>query len=166
MEQISFLEPNTGAVFSPCRRYRYALWRIWNESKPPAMFVGLNPSTADEVNNDNTVSSCIRYARDWGYGSLVMTNIFAYRARYPKDMKAQEDPVGPENDRHLLELAGKAGVVVAVWGNDGRYRGRSAEVRRLIPRLHCLVMTKAGEPHHPLYLPTTLKPIPMEDGPH
>jgi hypothetical protein len=92
-------------------------------------------------------------------GALVMTNIFAFRATYPKDMKAQEDPVGPENDRHLVDLAGKAGIVVAVWGNDGRYRRRGAEVRRLIPGLHCLVMTKAGEPHHPLYMPTTLKPI-------
>ena len=65
----------TDAFFSPDRLHRYALWRTWDESKPTAMFVCLNPSTADEVKNDPTVTRCIRYARDWGYGRYHRTHI-------------------------------------------------------------------------------------------
>ena len=90
------LSPDSTAEFSPCRTYRYALWRWWDRSRPYAMFIGLNPSTADEVNNDPTVSRCIGYSRRWGYGGLCMTNIFAYRSTDPARMKAHSAPIGGE----------------------------------------------------------------------
>ena len=58
---------NYGAKFSKCRKYRYTLWRTWNVKKPKVMFLGLNPSTADEINNDPTVTRCINYSKLWGY---------------------------------------------------------------------------------------------------
>jgi hypothetical protein len=70
----------TGAIFSDCRKYRFALRRNWDESKPYVMFIGLNPSTADEIENDPTINRCISYARSWGYGGLFMANLFAFRA--------------------------------------------------------------------------------------
>lgn len=82
------------AHLSPCRRYRYALWRRWGDG-PHAMFIGLNPSTADETADDPTIRRCIAFARAWGYGALCMANLFAYRATQPADMLAQDDPVGP-----------------------------------------------------------------------
>jgi hypothetical protein len=147
-----------GAEFSPCRRYRYALMRSWQPGTGCAMFVGLNPSTADETEDDPTIRRCIAFARAWGYGGLLMTNLFAYRATQPADMLAQDDPVGPENDRYLKEGAAASGVVVAAWGTNGAHRGRDAQVRAMLPGLHYLRLTKEGHPGHPLYLPASLRP--------
>jgi hypothetical protein len=149
-------------IFSPCRIYRYALWREWIGGDGYVMFVGLNPSTADEILDDQTIRRCIAFAKAWGYGGLYMTNLFAFRATKPKDMKVVDDPIGPENDLYLMALAEEAGVIVAAWGANGTHRGRDAEVRRLLPTLHCLSLTKDGHPGHPLYLLKTLTPVPME----
>lgn len=124
------------------------------------MFVGLNPSTADETTDDPTVRRCIAYAQDWGYGALCMTNLFAFRATRPEDLKAAAEPVGPENDRFLLRHAARAEIVVAARGNHGAYLGREARVRALITDLDCLRRTGGGHPGHPLYLPKTLRPVP------
>ncbi len=146
-------------IFSPCRAYRYTLWREWIGGEGYAMFVGLNPSTADETQDDPTIRRCIGYAKSWGYAGLCMTNIFAYRATQPEDMKAVADPVGPENDQYLQRIAAGAGVIVAAWGVHGTHQGRDSAVRRLLPALHCLKLTKDGHPGHPLYLPKTLRPV-------
>ncbi|MCX2534484.1 DUF1643 domain-containing protein [Plesiomonas shigelloides] len=151
----------TYAKFSACRKYRFALWRIWDESKPYAMFIGLNPSTADEVENDNTITRCINFAKEWGYGGLCMANLFAYRATDPAVMKTELKPVGEGNNEWLVELALDAGIVIAAWGNDGSHFNRSAEVLKLIPSLHYLKLNNTGEPAHPLYLSSSLKPQPM-----
>lgn len=149
----------TDAKFSKCRKYRYALWRTWDVSKPDAMFIGLNPATADENDNDNTVSRCISYAEDWGYGGLVMANIFAFCTKDPDVMKAAKDPVGPENDRWLKQLYPDAGIVIAAWGNDGAYLARSKEVVEMFPDLKCLKVNVTGEPAHPLYQPRVAIPV-------
>lgn len=151
------------AHFSPCRRYRYSLWREWGPHTTYAMFVGLNPSTADETNDDPTVRRCIRFAQDWGYGALCMTNAFAFRATDPRVMKAESEPIGPENDFVLRQLAEHAGVVVAAWGAHGTHRGREAWLRLHLPGLHYLRLTKDGHPGHPLYLPADLKPQPWTE---
>lgn len=149
-------------IFSPCRTYRYTLWREWVGGKGYVMFVGLNPSTADETKDDATIRRCIGFAKAWGYSALCMTNLFAFRATKPKDMKAAADPVGPDNDKHLGRLAQRAGVVVAAWGADGTYRGRNTEVLAMLDQtLHCLSLTKDGHPGHPLYLKKTLVPVPL-----
>lgn len=148
------------AVFSPCRRYRYELWREWDTSLGYAMFVGLNPSTADETNDDPTVRRCIRFARDWGYGAMCMTNAFAFRATDPRVMKREPSPVGPENNHRLRYLASGAGVVVAAWGTHGVHLGQADFLRLHLPGLHILRLTKDGHPAHPLYLPADLTPQP------
>lgn len=147
------------ALFSSCRIYRYDLWREWIGGDGYAMFVGLNPSTADESKDDPTIRRCIAFAKSWGFGALCMTNLFAYRATLPEVMKAAHDPVGPDNNQRLFEAAQHAGVIVAAWGTDGAHLGRAATVRLMLPRLHYLRMTKFGHPGHPLYLPKTLSPI-------
>jgi len=162
MQLSIFPTSDLGATaFSPCRKYRYLLWRHWGEdwASNYAMFVGLNPSTADEVQDDPTIRRCIKFSKDWGYSGLCMANIFAYRATDPKDMLKIEDPVGVENDGYLMEYAANAGVVIAAWGNHGSHKGRHLEVKAMIPGLHCLRVTKAGMPNHPLYLPQSLTPI-------
>jgi hypothetical protein len=146
------------AEFSVCRKYRYALWRTWDDSKSYALFICLNPSTADEINNDPTVTRCINFAKSWGYGGICMANLFAFRATEPSKMKSQLEPIGRDNNQWLIKLAREAGVVVAAWGNDGGYLGRSKEVSSLVPNLHFLKLNKSGEPSHPLYLSAELTP--------
>lgn len=147
------------ACFSPCRTYRYALWRRWGPGAF-AMFIGLNPSTADETADDPTIRRCIGFAKSWGYDALCMTNLFAYRATDPADMKKAEFPLGRDNDGFLARLADSAGVIVAAWGAHGTYLGRDAFVRRTLGRpLHYLRLTKDGHPGHPLYLPASLRPV-------
>jgi hypothetical protein len=147
-------------VFSADRRYRYDLWRSVGDSPNSIAFIGLNPSTADEMRNDPTVSRCINRARLWGFGVFHMLNIFGFRATNPRDMKAVDDPVGSENDEWLLRVAGDADFVVAAWGTHGAYRDRGEEVRRLLGavELHHLGLTKKGYPHHPLGLRTDSRP--------
>jgi len=157
---------DVSALFSRCGRYRYRLRRHWEPGTMNVMFLMLNPSTADEHKNDPTVERCQRYAQAWGYGGIVVCNLFAYRATKRKDMLKFAEPVGPENDLHILNEAQYAGVVVCAWGNEGAHLGRSQQVVKMLRDnkvpLHYLILTKAGEPGHPLYLKKDLQPIPWE----
>ena len=67
------------AILSEDRKYRYILSRTWDETKPTVLFIGLNPSTADEKTDDPTIRKCINYAKCWGYGKILMANLFAFR---------------------------------------------------------------------------------------
>jgi hypothetical protein len=145
-----------GATFSDCRTYRYNLWRLWDEDGPKLNVIGLNPSTADENVDDPTIRRCIGFAMDWGYGGLVMTNLFAFRSTDPKGLTAVDDPVGPKNDE-FLEFWACAGTPLAAWGAHPMAQGRSLDVIRMLHYLEveCLGFTKGGAPRHPLYVPKT-----------
>ena len=151
------------AIFSSCRQWRYLLTREWLTGKGACLFIMLNPSTADETINDPTVTRCIKYAGRWGYQSLQVANLFGWRATDPKELKAVDDPVGPDNDTHIARAMADAQLVICAWGNHGAYLHRSRTVRAysILVRngpLHYLKMNKSGEPQHPLYLPGNLKP--------
>ena len=147
------------ALFSKDRLYRYALWRIWNDKLPKVLFIGLNPSTADEIKDDPTIRRCIRYAQDWGYGGYIMGNIFAFRSTDPKKLKIIENPVGNENNFWLKKLHKEASLTIGAWRNHGKYLNQGKIIINLIDNLYCLKVTKEGHPSHPLYLPSNLKPI-------
>ena len=149
------------AHLSRCRRYRYALWRTWDASLPRVMFIGLNPSTADERNDDPTLVRCMNFARDWGYGGVIMANLFAWRATDPAELKRVGEPVGRANNRWLCRLAQEAGLVVAAWGNDGTYRDRGAQVVAMLGPLQCLKQNRSGQPAHPLYQRADTRPVPL-----
>ena len=123
------------------------------------MFVGLNPSTADENTDDPTLTRCINFAKSWGFGGVCMANLFAFRATQPQDMKSAKNPIGPKNDQWLQKLASEAGLVVAAWGNDGSYLNRSGKIRALLPNMYYLKLNKSGEPAHPLYQKADLEPV-------
>lgn len=128
------LSPRGAAVFSPCGVYRYRLERaIAPQLERVVAFVMLNPSTATEHVDDPTIRRCIGFARSWDAGRLVIGNLFALRATDPRVMKAHAEPVGPDNDQHLLAIAREAHLVVCAWGNHGAHRGR-ARGRRAPPR--------------------------------
>lgn len=154
--------PGYPCAWSPCRRYRYTLWRLWGPGARPAMFIGLNPSTADETQDDPTIRRCKAFAKCSGCDSLIMTNLFSWRATDPRAMKAADDPVGPQNDDWLRRLAPVAHVRVAAWGVHGSWSERAKHVAAILSNLYCLGTTKGGDPRHPLYLAATaeLRPWP------
>jgi len=125
------------------------------------MFIGLNPSTADESTDDPTLIRCMNFAKSWGFGGVCMANLFAYRATDPADMKAAENPIGSQNNKWLKILAEDAGLIVAAWGNDGAYLGRSDQVKKRLKDLYCLKMNKSGEPAHPLYQRADITPVEL-----
>ena len=162
---MAVIAGDTGAVFSRCRRWRYLLWRRWDAARPVANFLMLNPSTADEFKLDPSCTRARLYAERWGYGALIVTNLFGWRATDPAEMKTAREPVGRANDAAIARAACEAAIVVCAWGNHGVHRGRSAHVLGLLREagveLHALRVTGAGEPAHPLYLPAKLTPQKM-----
>jgi hypothetical protein len=157
---VGIIKNDSGAEFSACRKWRYLLWRRWDPSRPVANFLMLNPSTADELKLDPTCARARAYAEDWGYGALIVTNIFGWRSTDPKALRRVKDPVGPGNDAAIVRAAREAQLVVCAWGNHGLERSR--QVRELLREidLHVLKLTGAGEPGHPLYLKKSLKAAP------
>lgn len=149
-------------ILSDDRVYRYVLWREWSPGGY-AMFIGLNPSTADETRDDPTIRKCIGFAKLWGLGALCMVNLFAFRATAPNWMKKQDNPVGEHNEYHIISNAKDAACVVAAWGRHGSHRNQDLAVRDWLSGigvpLLCLRTNKDGSPQHPLYIPyeTTLK---------
>lgn len=169
-------------LFSPDRKYRYTLWREWADDmqaelktfmlhvltgQQPAyvMFIGLNPSTADETADDPTIRRCRWFARSWGYGAMCMTNLFALRATDPKSMMAEADPIGPDNRMTLLTIAARAALIVACWGVHGAHLCRDISVLAMLEpyvQLHHLGLTLDGHPKHPLYLSRLTRPQKWE----
>ncbi|KPF89254.1 MULTISPECIES: DUF1643 domain-containing protein [unclassified Novosphingobium] len=149
------------AVISPCSRYRYSLTRKWGDG-PQVLFVMLNPSTADATTDDRTIGRCISFADSWGFGSLVVGNLFAFRTPSPAELMSADEPVGPENDHWLEKLGEQASLTVAAWGNAGSYLGRAALVSPRLVRPHFLRLTSAGQPSHPLYVSGDTRPTPWE----
>jgi len=139
------------AIFSPCQTYRYSLTRIWNDNKRLILFIGLNPSTADETSDDPTIRKCMHYAYQWGFGGLIMVNLFAFRATLPNDLKKSKFPVGKNNNQFIINAILESEMAVVAWGNDGQLYGRDKEVLEFIPNPMCININKTGLPAHPLY---------------
>lgn len=157
------------AQFSPCGRYRYWLLRVWDESKPTAAIIGMNPSTATEKDDDPTVAKETTIIRSLGFGALLKLNAFAYRATLPVDLwKARQrgvDVIGPENTApHIVEYLKLFAVkqTIAAWGKLKTDRGwfLSQSLKASGIRLDCLKKNGDGSPAHPLYLPYGLIPEP------
>ena len=132
-------------------------------------FIMLNPSTANETQDDQTTLRCISFARDWGYGQLKITNLFAFRTPQPSELfAATTDPVGTENDGYILRTAGAAHLVVAAWGNDGHHLYRSTSVLEMLKeyKIHpaALQLTSQKAPAHPSRLKKFLVPIDLDTG--
>lgn len=155
------------AVFSPCGIYRYTLERDVGSlvSSGRVLFVMLNPSTADASTDDPTIRRCISFARRWGYGHLSVANLYAYRATDPAGLDRAADPVGPENDFWIGQLADSADAVVVAWGhNVGPIADRAERVLRVLgDDVDALALTGTGQPRHPLYVKGDVDRIPYGD---
>jgi hypothetical protein len=144
------------ACFDPSGQYRYWLSRCWLESGPQLAIVMLNPSRADAERNDPTLRRCLALALGWGFGSLTVVNLFAYCSADPQQLWQVQDPVGPDNDGHLLAACDRAARVLLAWGNWGCRLNRDLAVLTLLaasqPKWCCLGRNRTGRPRHPLYV--------------
>lgn len=149
---------NNGAQFSSCRQYRYALWRIWDESKPLIMFIGLNPSTANEDQADPTINTVKALSSNWGYGGFYMMNLFAIVSPYPEVLKTHPDPLG-DNDGWIEKISAKCKDVVFAWGAFKEAKERCQKMIDQFPDALCIKILKDGSPKHPLYTPHHALPL-------
>ena len=158
-----------GAIFSEDRRYRYYLRRRAGgvEAAGECAFLMLNPSTADEVEDDATIRRCTGYARSWGYAWLNVVNLSPFRSPYPKILLAAgPDPaeVWDANLEVIEAVARASDVLVAAYGNDGEAEHRGERVltklRALGLAVACLRETLAGHPYHPVRQGADLRPVP------
>ena len=151
------------ATFDRSRRHRFRLSRVWDPSGLRCCFIMLNPSTADSLRLDPTVTRCAAFAQAWGYGALEVVNIFALRSTDPAVLRTDPHPIGRGNDRAIMEASRAADLVVAAWGTHGAVDGRGEAIRRQLARadiaLHVLHLTAGGHPGHPLYLPGSSRPM-------
>ncbi len=145
------------ALISPCGKYRYWLNRWWDKGLPLAVFVMLNPSDANAVDDDPTINCCVRLAKREGYGGIHIVNLFAFRTPYREKLADQDDPVGPDNDRHILAATRLGAVTILAWGEYVAVPTRPAKVLKMLraaatSNLKCIERLKGGQPRHPLYL--------------
>jgi hypothetical protein len=147
---------DSGATISECGKFRYRLWRLWDETLPECCFLMLNPSTADHLKDDPTIKRCIGFAKREGCGRLDVVNLFAFRATDPRELMEVADPVGPGNDDAIADATRFAEIIIAAWGVNGTMQARKVEAQLQEfrkGRVKCLGKTKAGHPMHPLYRP-------------
>lgn len=145
------------AIISACGTYRYQLSREPHDlyaTCGPALFIMLNPSTADAALDDPTIRRCRGFAKAWDCAGIVVANLYALRATNPNDLLVHADPVGPDNDMHLAAMIREHETVVCAWGANAKPE-RVALVSKMFHRLSrpmCLGTTKDGAPRHPLYI--------------
>lgn len=115
------------------------------------------------MNDDPTIRRCKDFAKRFGCGRLIMTNLFSIRATDPKEMLKSNNPGDDfENTTRLVWAASRSGIRLAAWVAHGKHRNRAIQIKALIPNLVCLGLTKGGQPKHPLYLKSDLLPLPFK----
>lgn len=158
---IDLFNSKTGAIFSDCNKYRYALWRIWDVKRPQCMFIGLNPSTANKTKDDATIRRVKAFASLWGYGGVFMCNCFPFISTDPKELNYLDHL--EINNYWLNVVDWYAAEIIFAWGNFSivKESGRDAELIKMFPEAKCLFKNKNGSPKHPLYVASNIQRIPF-----
>jgi len=167
------------AVLSEDEKYRYRLGRRWADDGPTALFVMLNPSTADGTDDDPTIRRCVGFAKREGAAALEVVNLFGYRAKDPRSIATMAatdagrlELVGPDNNAQIAEAAEQdhIGIIIAAWGAGFGVKYRGPEVVKLVESVNpnpvmCLGHTAAGFPKHPLYIRSNAPLVPISGDP-
>lgn len=148
----------SNATFSDCKNHRFALWRAWDMKKETVLFIGLNPSRANVYFNDPTITRCINFAKQWGYGSLFFGNLFSRISPDPNLIKNDLHLANhPRHDIYIETMMEIAATTVFCWGSWDFIQERKQQVESLsdtyakLP-IKCFGVNKDGNPKHPLYL--------------
>lgn len=148
-DEVKLTYTQIGAQFSPCGKYRYLLYRIWDTTLPYAMCVGLNPSTANGVDDDPTIRNLSRSLSKSGYGGLYMVNLFAFITADPDKLRECPNPI-QDNDIWIQTAHAHCEDVIFAWGSFRQARYRAKEFIRMFPDALCFGKTAKGKPIHPL----------------
>ncbi len=158
---LLYREMSKGATISDDKQFRYSLHRTWEPTLQRLIFVMLNPSTADSMKDDPTIKKLIKFARGWGFGGIIVRNLFAFRATDPKELLTAADPVGPKNDMFLKTIYPRC---VVAWGTNGTLLNRDKTVLKMLRKkgveLLCMGKSKDGHPLHPLFLKGDTQLVP------
>ncbi len=141
--------------------YRYILG---TRGESPLICIGINPSTAQPGDLDNTLKSVERIALGNGYDSFIMFNVYAQRATDPDTMEQECNTAlhaeNMEAFRYVLSISEKP----AVWAAWGTIIEKRAYLPRCLQDMVAIGQqygaqwlcagkcSKKGHPHHPLYL--------------
>jgi len=151
------------AHFSEDGKHRFYLTRVWDAFKDTVLFIGLNPSTANERNDDPTIKSCIRLTKNLGYGGFTMCNLFTYITASPKVlMQNSDDANRPMSFITMSDSIAATQKQICAWGNFKIADGRAKVVFNMIKNPYCFGINKSGTPKHPLYLKSNSQLIPFE----
>lgn len=165
--QSNLFPDNSGAVLSDCGKHRFKLWRTWNPGAPRVLFIMLNPSTADHTKDDPTIRRCISLANQWGFGGLMVGNLFPCRSSNPDDIHQLWDPAfDGQNERALRRMASQCGTVVFAWGCHPSVGIRNAAIISMFPAAMVIQKTMYGHPRHPLYIKNGVVPAPYQTDIH
>ena len=151
----------SGAIFSQCRKYRYVLWRIWDDLKPKLLFIGLNPSTGNELEDDPTIRRIKKFANNWGYGGVYLMNLYAYITPNPKDLFKQTD-LQKDNFKHMLHYSKLSNNILLAYGNFKLPNSQPIDIIKYYMKhknIFILGTNKNGTPKHPLYISGNTQPI-------
>lgn len=157
---------NKTAIISECGTYRYRLGRRWGEGRA-LVFVMLNPSTADDKDDDPTIRRCVHFTEAHGYRALEVVNLFAFRATKPAELKKAGYPIGPENDTHIRQAIHEGSTlgVCCAWGSNATRLSRPTQVLSIIRQLgrmpFALAFDQHGTPRHPLMLRNDCRMTPV-----
>lgn len=152
-----FNEVKSDAAFTEDGKHRICLSRIWDDTKPKVMFIGLNPSTANATSDDPTIRRVKLMAKAWGYGGIYMMNLFTYISTDPKALNKQFGNVF-KADTWLITIADRCDKIIFAWGNFN-VLGRDKQVAELFPEAYALYINKNGSPKHPLYCKSDIQPV-------
>ncbi len=150
--QIIDLSILKGAIFSDDRKYRYALWRVWNINRPILLLVGLNPSKAGAIISDPTITRGVVRADKEGFGGFLMANLYAYVSTQPEVLLGDADFIGELTDYYLKQMIEMSDKQLCGWGSFKPVRNRASVVLDMIKEPYCLGVNTDGQPKHPLYV--------------
>ena len=141
------------AKFCETKKNRYSLKREWDSSKGLLLYIMLNPSMADDKNDDPTIRRLINFTKKFNYGGFLVGNIFTKITPNPKEVDKSRGMTN-KNFNELLKLINKVDEVVYAWGN---LTDEPKELKYLVKSPKCFGKNFNGTPKHPLYLPSNSK---------
>jgi len=151
-----------GAIFSADRKYRYALWRVWNPNKSLLLGIGLNPSKADSIIDDPTITRLMRRSGYLGFGGFLMANLYAYVSTVPRVLLEDGDHVGELTDYYLQKLITLSERQLCCWGSFKPVINRAPQVYKMLSNPYCLSINSDGQPKHPLYVGYDTEMVPYK----
>jgi hypothetical protein len=137
------------ALLSKDKKYRYSLKRIWDNDKPKVLFIMLNPSLADNYQDDPTIRRLIKFAKLYGYGGFYVGNLFSYITPYPSELLDKDLMFSKKNIHEIKKMTGLIKDVVYGWGNSFE---EPEWLKQIISNPKCFGKNKNKTPKHPLYL--------------